>query len=189
MISPRRHPSHRRNVIRCQRCRQRCRNLERWNNIHVAGLVAGHLCPACQSPEEDLEAELNLVLHPPSTWRNADLSSGEGRVRYITQLIAQYPTPTIMRHKADLLAAGRSDAAELVRMMRGIADEMESGELYEDGNPFDDRFAQCVACKKPAPTTADQFGKWMLALDPDTQEQRAVMCPTCFDAPQDRDGD
>ena len=37
-----------------------------------------------------------------------------------------------MRAKADRLAAARKDMPELVRLMRTIADDMESGELYED---------------------------------------------------------
>jgi hypothetical protein len=102
--------------------------------------------------------------------------------RYITGLIRTYSTPKIMRRKADLLAAARPDAAELVRMMRSIADEMESGELYEDGQPADDRFTHCMACEKPAPTTVEQFTKWLSAIDPDTQEKVGVICPTCFEA-------
>ena len=49
-------------------------------------------------------------------------------------LIAKYSTPEIMRHNADLLSAAQPGAAELVRMMRRIAD---------------DRSTQFMTCEKP----------------------------------------
>jgi hypothetical protein len=65
-----------------------------------------------------------------------------------------------MRHKADLLAAARPDAAKLVRMMRRIAD---------------DRSTHCMTCEEPAPTTVQQFTKWLSGIDPDTQEKAATL--------------
>ena len=91
-------------VVRCQRCRKRMRNMK-GGIPFMSPAVVGHLCPDCQTPGEDLEAELNLVLHPPSEWREADLSNLEERERNIRQLIVQYSTPKIMRYEADLLAA------------------------------------------------------------------------------------
>ena len=115
-------------VIRCQRWR----NADGWNTVHVAGLLVGHLCADCQTVEEDLEAELDLILNPSPVWRTLDQSNVEDCKRYIRALIAQYSTPKIMRHRADQLAAARPDEATIVRIMREIADDMESGELYED---------------------------------------------------------
>ena len=155
--------------------------MDGWNTVWVAGLSIGELCPACQTVEEDLEAELDLVLNPSPEWRTLDRSNEENTQRYIRALIATYSTPKIMRRKADLLAAARPDAAELVRMMRSIADDMESGELYDDGRPADDRFAHCMVCEKPAPETVEQFTKWRTGIDRDTEEKVGVICPTCFE--------
>ena len=121
-------------VIRCSRCGKRWRGQDGWNTVYIAGLLVGHECPQCQTVEEDLEAQVNLVLNPPAEWATGDLSTDEDRQNYVRQLITRYPTPKIMRHKADLLAAARTDVADIVRVMRRIADHMESGGLYEDGS-------------------------------------------------------
>jgi hypothetical protein len=117
-------------VIRCDRCRKRYRGQPNWNQDWVAGIVVGYTCPDCQTVEENLGAEVNLVLAPPETRRAATLTTEDDRVNFIYQLIEMYPTPDVMRHKADRLEAARKDKAELVRLMRTIADDMESGALY-----------------------------------------------------------
>ncbi|EYT51538.1 hypothetical protein H483_0118070 [Dietzia sp. UCD-THP] len=46
-------------VIKCDRCRKRCRNDEGWNAVYEDGFVIGYLCPKCQTSEESLEAQVN----------------------------------------------------------------------------------------------------------------------------------
>jgi MinD superfamily P-loop ATPase len=48
-------------TMRCSRCRKVCRDTAGWNMDLKAGAVAGFLCPTCQSPEENAEAEINLA--------------------------------------------------------------------------------------------------------------------------------
>jgi predicted DNA-binding transcriptional regulator AlpA len=45
-------------VVRCQRCGKRMRRDDGWNTVWIPGLVVGHECPDCQTPQADLEAEL-----------------------------------------------------------------------------------------------------------------------------------
>lgn len=49
-------------VVKCSRCGRRQRRLEGWNVVFNGGMVEGYLCPGCQTPEEDLEAQVNEVL-------------------------------------------------------------------------------------------------------------------------------
>ncbi|MCA9052099.1 MAG: hypothetical protein KDA89_25355 [Planctomycetaceae bacterium] len=45
---------------RCMRCGRRLRNDKSgWNAVLVDGVVTGIVCPRCQSPEENAEAEIN----------------------------------------------------------------------------------------------------------------------------------
>lgn len=46
---------------RCGRCGQRCRRTrdQGWNVIFKQGIPVGLLCPLCQTPEENAEAEIN----------------------------------------------------------------------------------------------------------------------------------
>jgi len=46
-------------VIKCSRCRRRMRRDDGWNMTFRGGFLIGHLCPECQSPEENAEAEIN----------------------------------------------------------------------------------------------------------------------------------
>jgi hypothetical protein len=51
-------------VIRCDRCGRRCRNpaafvTDEWNATLRQGVVVGHLCPDCQTPEENAEAAIH----------------------------------------------------------------------------------------------------------------------------------
>jgi hypothetical protein len=48
-------------LIRCDRCRRRCRRLEGWNVVGDKGVIVGHLCPDCQTPEENAEAEIKAA--------------------------------------------------------------------------------------------------------------------------------
>lgn len=48
-----------RRTIRCSRCRKVCRGTTGWNSTIEAGVVVGFLCPTCQSPEENAEAEIH----------------------------------------------------------------------------------------------------------------------------------
>ena len=94
----------------------------------------GYICPDCQTPQEDLDAELRFItgdgmkggeVRPDNT--------PEFREWMVRQLIDTYPTPEIMRHKATQLEAANKDhnAQVTVGLMRAIADAMESGELWE----------------------------------------------------------
>lgn len=49
--------------IQCSRCGERTRPVKAvgWNATFSAGRVVGYLCPACQTPEENVEAEINLA--------------------------------------------------------------------------------------------------------------------------------
>jgi len=43
------------------RCKRRYRNQADWNVVYVEGREQGTLCPSCQTPEENAEAEHNLA--------------------------------------------------------------------------------------------------------------------------------
>lgn len=47
--------------IACSRCRRKIKfkRSTGWNVAMVQGVVAGFLCPTCQTPEENAEAEIN----------------------------------------------------------------------------------------------------------------------------------
>jgi len=47
------------NVTKCCRCRKRMRRTDGWNADFKAGIVVGYLCPSCQSPKENAEAQIN----------------------------------------------------------------------------------------------------------------------------------
>lgn len=44
---------------RCQRCSRRYRGQTNWNVVVDKGVTTGILCPDCQTPEENAEAEIN----------------------------------------------------------------------------------------------------------------------------------
>ena len=46
-------------TIRCNRCKRRMRNPDDWTVLVSRGVITGHLCPNCQTPEENAEAVLN----------------------------------------------------------------------------------------------------------------------------------
>ncbi|NDJ91469.1 hypothetical protein [Mycolicibacter kumamotonensis] len=48
-------------MIRCDRCRRRYRGHGEWNATARQGVIVGYLCPDCQTPEENAEAEINLA--------------------------------------------------------------------------------------------------------------------------------
>jgi hypothetical protein len=117
-------------TIRCRECRKRWRGQDSWNVDYVAGMAAGYLCPDCQTTDQDLEAQVNAVLNPPTQWRGVPLRNGNFG-RFIESLLRLYPTAAVMRSRADVLAGSRNDqaATERVRLMRTIADDMEAGHL------------------------------------------------------------
>jgi hypothetical protein len=45
-------------IIRCDRCNRRRRKPDGWNVIYDQRAIRGYLCPACQTPEENAEAEI-----------------------------------------------------------------------------------------------------------------------------------
>ncbi|WHP18814.1 hypothetical protein [Cellulomonas sp. ES6] len=48
-------------VERCMRCSRRWRGADDWNSVWKSGVLTGLLCPDCQTPEENAEAEINAV--------------------------------------------------------------------------------------------------------------------------------
>ncbi|GAA1078068.1 hypothetical protein [Tsukamurella spumae] len=46
-------------IIKCSRCRRRYRGHGDWNITVKASVIVGHLCPDCQTPEENAEAEIH----------------------------------------------------------------------------------------------------------------------------------
>lgn len=122
-------------LIRCDRCRRRLRNTaEAWNATFIAGLVVGYLCPTCQTTAEDLEAELNAITNDYAVVSPGASSSGEDLIEQVVRgLVSTYPTPEVMRSKAGALLAARNDlqASEMARLMGMVADDMESGALWE----------------------------------------------------------
>jgi hypothetical protein len=119
-------------VKRCTRCGKRQRRDDGWNLQWIGGYVTALICPECQTPEENAEAAVEEVLTDYSTWRTVNATDPDVAETYIRGLIDTYPTPEVMRSKADQLAASRPDCvAGPVALMLRIADDMESGDLYE----------------------------------------------------------
>jgi hypothetical protein len=50
-------------AVKCARCRRRYRagakDADRWNAGFSKGYLTGVVCPDCQTPEENAEAEIN----------------------------------------------------------------------------------------------------------------------------------
>lgn len=46
-------------TMKCARCGKRYRGSGDWNATMEAGVVVSVLCPACQTPDENAEAEIN----------------------------------------------------------------------------------------------------------------------------------
>lgn len=167
-------------VSRCTRCGRRYRGQERWNDDFVAGMHVGRICPQCQTDEENLGAEINLVLCPRDGWRQVDPSVGGGLEEFITALANTYPDHRRMRGAADRLAAARKDpvAVNTVALMRRIADGMESGELWEDDS--DNIGAACMRCASAAPTTVEEFTTWGVDYRAEDGQPLGVVCPGCL---------
>ena len=51
-------------LITCGRCgkTEYVGNAEGWNTVFDKGVITGHLCPNCQTTEEDIEAQVNEAL-------------------------------------------------------------------------------------------------------------------------------
>lgn len=51
------------NRIQCSRCERisRATKAKAWNVTMSRGVPVGYLCPDCQTPEENAEAEINLA--------------------------------------------------------------------------------------------------------------------------------
>jgi hypothetical protein len=123
-------------IRRCGRCHRRMRNPNGWNVEMIAGLEAGYLCPGCQTLEEDLDAELNLTLGRSTVGKQITVNSREDVTpkvvgEIVDGLSRTYPTPEIMRDKANRLAQARGGRFWMVGVMRMTADRMQSGELFK----------------------------------------------------------
>ena len=57
--------SARESIGKCMRCSRTCRvnayDFDSWNAVFDEGRKRGLLCPKCQTPEEHVEAEINLA--------------------------------------------------------------------------------------------------------------------------------
>lgn len=51
-------------IIDCMRCGKSefVGNAEGWNTVFDKGVIVGHICPGCQTDEEDIEAQVNEAL-------------------------------------------------------------------------------------------------------------------------------
>lgn len=121
-------------IRRCSRCGRRVRNYNGWYVEMIAGIEVTYICPGCQTIEEDLEAELNLVLGRSSvakwiTIKSINDLTDERLTEIIESLIRTYPAPEVMRDKANRLARAYGNQFWMVRLMLSVADDMESGEL------------------------------------------------------------
>ncbi|SPM43592.1 hypothetical protein BN000_05543 [Mycobacterium numidiamassiliense] len=125
-------------VIKCARCRKRYRGHGEWNDVSIAGLSVGCLCPGCQTVEEDLEAELAEITGRSSSGLRVIEARTRRSERDLTDvvevLVNTYPTPEILRHNANELSDARKDekARDMVTLMRAVASDMEAGTLRED---------------------------------------------------------
>ncbi|SPM35785.1 hypothetical protein BN000_05543 [Mycobacterium rhizamassiliense] len=123
-------------IRRCSRCGRRMRNPNGWNAEMIAGIAAGYLCPGCQTVEEDLDAELNLTLGRSAVGKEITVNSHKDLTTdvltgIVDGLVRTYPTPEVMRDKANRLAAARGDRFWMVGVMRMAADGMASGPLFD----------------------------------------------------------
>ena len=119
--------------VRCRRCGTEWRGQDGWNDDHIAGPTIGHLCPDCQSSEEDTAALINLMFDPPTPRGSLNIPT-EGPsvlINLAEGLIHTYQTPEVLRSKADTLSSARKDkqATVIARFMRRLADDVESGAL------------------------------------------------------------
>ena len=116
---------------RCKRCLKPKPShpwlCENWNVTFIASYATGWVCPDCQTVEEDLEAQVRLEVDPPM--QIMPITDTASIAMFAEALLDRYPEPGIMYAKADELEDARPDCAEPARLMRALADAMESGEL------------------------------------------------------------
>lgn len=59
------------NPLKCERCprvfREALPDAKQWNATMKRGILVGSLCPNCQTPEENAEAEINQATTTYST--------------------------------------------------------------------------------------------------------------------------
>jgi hypothetical protein len=170
-------------VQECCRCGKRHREQSGWNQDFIAGMVVGVICPGCQTSEDHIEAEVNLALDPAKDRRELNPTDDDGWERVIYGLIDTYPTAEKMRAEADRLSAARKDtnASTIVRLMRDLAGEMESGGLWDEGESGSNLAAACDQCGRSRPNTADELTGWGLVRNPLTGQDIGTRCPTCLE--------
>ena len=129
-------------TIKCGRCARRYRHLADWNAVIEGGVVTGALCPACQSPEENAEAEMNAI--PVVRMTRNDLAADlitrtETAMRTVSELVVDtkitFEVQDIVRVVEDELPPGyltTADPDDRREMIRNIARDVLSGALYED---------------------------------------------------------
>jgi len=120
-------------VERCYRCGKRYRgtesHLDTWNVEYIMGILIGRVCPDCQSPEENAEAEIDMVLEDHSGAEEIIFDpADDDELRQITRrLMESYKTPEALRHAANRLEAAcqRDDAKLMVLIARHVARHMD----------------------------------------------------------------
>jgi hypothetical protein len=105
-----------------------------WNVDTVAGFEVGIHCPGCQTPEEDMEAQLHDIEPGGTHWRAGSYTSEEHTKKWIEHFVTVYREPTRLRAAAERLAASELAASQVVNgidrdfmadFMRRVADAME----------------------------------------------------------------
>lgn len=118
-------------VENCKRCGKRPPTnpdwSRTWNDTWIAGLHAGRLCPACQTGEEDLEAQVRDAADTPLKYRPPSASVDDWIGYMVPELTRMYRTPEKLRAKADELDAVRQDqdAQTVTGLMRALAKDLE----------------------------------------------------------------
>lgn len=82
-------------IIRCSQCDRRMRREveadgQQWNAVYRLGYVVGHLCPQCQTPEENAEAEVNAALSSSGTLHDWAASTPEENAKAIVRGLYQH---------------------------------------------------------------------------------------------------
>lgn len=96
----------------CMRCARRYRaftkEAERWNVDYRSGFIMGLLCPGCQTVEENLEAEINLIDLKRSKVAKFKSLSNWKQPELIVQAIDQQVARVVRQHRDNAQALGET---------------------------------------------------------------------------------
>jgi hypothetical protein len=114
-------------IIRCKRCGKRQRNNDGWNSEFIAGYLIGYLCPACQTPEEDIEAAVREVVDDYSGCHQLPFNK-DTLYEWADRYAEAYKTPDVLRAKANELLSARPELAKgPVALLKAVAADLEAG--------------------------------------------------------------